>query len=250
MTGFPKILFDSRLADVTLVASSVAAGFDVQNLIDFRPYTWFKPNVMPATITANLTASGNADYCFVYGHDMGTQNTTFEVRGSTDNFGAVDDLVATISPADDKPFLLTFAELGYNDWRINLTGATAPSIAIISLGFALTFPRRLLNGFDPLGRKIYGQTNTSAKGYPLGKVFEFEEWNETLNFTNLTWDWIRTTFVPAWKAHLRGSPFGFAWDSVDHITELYLVESKDKFSTPHTQGSYAALTMDVSGVVP
>jgi len=250
MTGLPKILYDSRLADIALVASSVAAGFDVQNIIDFRPYTWFRPNAMPATITANLATAGGADYCFVYGHDMATQGTTFEVRGSTDNFATVDLLVATITPTNNKPFLLTFTSVNYNDFRINLTGATTPSIAIIALGEALTLPRRLLQGFDPLGRKALGQINVSAKGHPLGKVFEFEQWNETLNFNNITWDWLRNNFVPAWNTQLRGAPFGWAWDPVNHADEVYLVESNGEFSTPHNQGTFASLSMDISGVVP
>jgi hypothetical protein len=50
----PRLLYDNRLADAAPVASSTAAGdFNVANLADFRPYTWWKPAAMPATVTVD-----------------------------------------------------------------------------------------------------------------------------------------------------------------------------------------------------
>ncbi len=251
MIGFPKILYDNRFKDALPVASSTAAGdYNVLNLRDWRAYTWWKPAAMPATVTVDCGAAKAADYAILHGHNLGSLGLTAEVRASTDNFAASNVLVDTVSPANDEPLLRTFASVSYRYWRWNFTGASAPTIAIAAIGAALTMPRRLQKGFDPLGRKLKASTNRSEAGHALGRVIEYEEWNEKLKFGNLTWSWLRATFVPAWKAHLRSEPFGFAWDHVDHAGETYLVMAKDAFKSPHGDGEYLDLDFELTGRLP
>lgn len=246
----PKILYENRFKDATPVASTTAAGFDVLNLRDWRPYTWWKPTALPATVTVDCGSAKAADYAVVWGHDLFTQGATFEVRGSTDNFAASDVLVATKTPTSDKPFLLTWTSVSYRYWRLRITGTTMPSLAIAAVGAALEVPEYLPEGFDPLNRKIEGDFNRTNKGHPLGRAIEFEEWSERLEFDWVTWTWVRNSFKPAWDAHLRASPFVFAWDAGDHADEIYLVNAKGEYKAPHKPGSYASLSLDVSGVVP
>ena len=244
----PELYFDNRFRDAAPVASSTEDGFNVLNIIDARPYTWFKPAVMPANIDVNCGSVKQANYCVVYGHDLGTKGATLEVRGSADGFAASDDLLATITPANDKPFLLPFNSVGYQHWRTRLTGAAAPSLAIMIVGEALSFPKYLPNGFDPLGRKIVAQSNKSAKGHPLGIVIQYEEFDKTLQFKNLTWSWIRDTFIPAWDSDIKHLPFIFAWNPGDYPDELDLVTSTGKFSAPHRQGLFSDLSFSIEGV--
>ena len=215
---------------------------------DWRPYTWWKPTALPATVTVDCTTAQFADFLAVYGHDLFTNGCTIEVRKSTDNFVANDVLVATKTPTDNKPFVIEFASTSSRYWRIRITGTTAPSLAIVAVGVALTMPRRLNSGLDVLGREIIGATNRSEKGNPLGKVVQFEEWRKTLSWVGLTWTWLRSTWVPAWTAHLRANPYIFAWDITDNPSEIWLVQSGDTFSTPHTIGTYAELAFEVVGV--
>lgn len=250
MNGLPKIFYDNRLNDAVPVASTTAAGFSVLNLRDSRPFTWWKPTAMPATVTVDCGAAKAVDSLAVYGHDLGTRAATIELRGSTDNFGASDVLVDTFAPADDLPFIRQFASVSYRYWRLRFTGAAAPSLAIAAPGVALELPRRMQRGFDPIGRVAKGQSNRSAGGHPLGRVTQYEEWSESLNFRNVSQTWLRDTFLPAWKAHLRDKPVVLAWDPVDHATELYLVTIKDKFSAAHGNGLFTDLRLDVMGVVP
>lgn len=207
---------------------------------------------MPATVTVDCGSAKSADYAVVYGHDLYTQGATLEIRGSTDNFGASDVLVATMTPTSNNPFLLQFASASYRYWRVRVTGATAPSLAIVSMGVGLDIPSFCVEGFDPIGRKLKGQYNRSVQGNPLGRVILYEEWAETLKFelVNETtgWTWVRNTFLPAWRAHLRSKPFIFVWEPVSHSDELYLVASKDEFQTPHKVGQYIDLTMPVVGL--
>lgn len=247
-TGYPKFLYDNRLDDGTPAASTTAAGFDVLNLRDWRPYTWWKPSSLPATVTVDCGSAQSADYAALYGHDCATQGNTVEIRGSTDNFSASDVLVATSTPSTDDPLVITFSAVSYRYWRIKLTGGSAPSIAVASIGVALTMPRRLEMGFDPTRREVRGQLNSSEDGHPLGRVIHFEAWEQELAFTQIEWTWLRSTWVPAWKAHLRGTPFLFAWDASDHPTETWLVQSGQAYDTPSVLGSYTELRVKVRGV--
>jgi hypothetical protein len=54
--------------------------------------------------------------------------------------------------------------------------------------------------------------------------------------------------LPAWEAHLRSSPFGFAWDLENFPAELRLVVADDQFDAPHMAGSLADLSVTLSGI--
>jgi len=246
----PKFLYDSRLSDATPVASSTAAGdYNVLNLRDWRPYTWWKPSAMPATVTVDCGSAKAADYALVYGHDLATKAAMIEIRGSTDNFGASDVLVASSTPASDAPLLLGWASVSYRYWRARVTGAAAPSLAIVASGAALEAPVYLDGSFSPIDRRVEGQTNRSENGHPLGRVVYFESWKEMVTLRNVSWTWARDTLVPAWKAHLRGSPFGFIWESALYPGDVLLVQSADRLGIPHRAGALCDVEMELEGVI-
>lgn len=247
--ALPRIYYDNRLADALPVASSTASGFSVANLLDWRPYTWWKPAALPATITVDCGSAKAADYALIYGHDLFTQGCTVEVRGSTDNFAASDVLVATATPSSNDPVLLSFNAASYRYWRLRITGSAAPALAIAAVGSALQLPVGLAQGFDPVGRDIQGQSNSNEDGQPLGRVIKFERWSQRINLQRVSWSWLRDTFEPAWRAHLRSSPFAFGWDVGAYPGDIKLVTAGKKFESPHYAGSRCDLQIELSGVV-
>lgn len=238
----PRIFYDNRLADATPIASTTATGdYYANNLTDFRPYTWWKPTALPATVTVDCGSARSADSCFVYGHDLYTQSATFEVRGSTDNFSSSNVLVSTVTPTSNDAFVLTFASVSYRYWRVRLTGTTMPSLAIVAIG-ARFEPSGTVNlDFDPLGRTLLGQSNLNDNGQPLGKVIDYAEWKGRITWRRMTWAQLRSTFMPAYNAHLRAKPFGWQWHAgVDAVP--YLATSDNDLTTTH----YSEFTCDVS----
>lgn len=249
MVGYPKFLYDNRFNDAVPVASSTAAGdFNVLNLGDWRSYTWWKPAALPATIRVNCGAGKDANAFAVYGHQLGSSGSTIECRKSTDAFVANDVLVATKTPADDKPFIVTFNLTNSQHWELKVSGGAPSPIAIAPIGVTLDMQRRLQIGFDPTKRTVIGDAILSEKGHPLGSYFDFEGWAQTLAFRKITWAWYRATFLPAWKAQLRGKPVLFAWDSVDHADELYLVQAGPELNSPTSTGEFLDLAFDVRGL--
>lgn len=246
----PRFLYDSRFGDNTPVASSTADGnFAAANLADWRRYTWWKPATLPASVTVDCGVARAADYALILGHDMHSVGASLELAGSTDDFVASDVLVAGGTPGSNDPYLLTFDSASYRYWRFRFIGATAPSIAIAAAGAVLTAPEGIRQPFDPLGRKVNGRANVNENGHPLGRVVDFEEWEQSITLDKVLWSWVRETFLPAWRAHLRSTPFAFAWDSEAAPTDIVLVNGGMEFTTPHYKGSRADLRLKLSGVV-
>lgn len=412
----PKILYDNRLSDATPTASSTASGYSVLNLRDWRPYTWWAPASLPATVTVDCGVAREADYALLYGHDLHSKNLFAEIQGSADGSAwttlsstnlaphraedASQSLVgATVAanvatsprgalvadkvientatsshylvlvptgysaakasvyyelkaagryraainigsdtinrcaieanlntgsitvtngggsitslgngwygihgystldiPTDsysvlylldaagndvytgngtdgvlvgyrhfrlgvekphreleNKGILLQFARTSYRYWRVRLVSAdgsgNVPTLAIAAIGQALELPEPISGTFDPIGRRVHGQSNSSELGHPLGRVIEFEEWQKQLRIEYLSWDWLRANWLPAWQAHLRSSPFAFCWDPTNYPDEVRVVTAGDQFMTQHHSGKYASLELDLKGVV-
>lgn len=239
----PKLFYHNVL-DGALTASTTASGYNVNNLRDWRPYTWWKATALPATITRDYGSAVAADYALVYG-----EAATYEIRGSTDNFGASDVLVGTITLTATGLGLVTFASVSYRYWRVRQTGSGTPAVAIAAIGAALEMPVPLDSGFDPIGRKVMGQVNRSSDGHPLGRVIDFEQWEAKIKFSWCAWSFARNTFLPAWSAHLRSKPFGFCWDPAAYPGEVRLVTMGESLTMPHVPGSYCDIEFDVQAVV-
>jgi hypothetical protein len=252
--AYPKLLHDNRLDDATPVASTTATSYDVLNLRDGRAYTFYKPETLPAIVEVDCGANTAASALLVWGHTLSTNGCRVEVWGAPTGSPSAFVQVATHTPSDDYPFLLEFNSASYRYWQIQIvdahSGATAPQIAIAVLGVPFVMPEYLAQGFDPRGRTVDARVNRSADGYPLGSVTNFEAWAETLTFDIVTWAWLRNTFEPVWRSHLRDKPFILAWDTDSDPDVLHLITTTERgFKTPHKSGSRTPLSFEVVGLL-
>lgn len=247
--SLPRILYESRLADATPVASGTASGYAVENLTDWRPASKWQADALPATVTGDAGASASVDYWGVWGHDLFTQGATIELRKSNDNFSADDNLVDTVTPTSDDPFVRYVSTADERYWRIRITGTTVPTLAIAAMGEYLEIPKGLPQRFDPLHRSPQGRLNRSVAGNPTGRTTEYQKWRQTVQFVNVSWAWARSTWLAAWDAHLMDNPFVFSWDPTNYPAELYLVNIDGDSVTPHRSGNFADLTLTIEGLI-
>lgn len=248
----PRILYDNRFGDGTPVASTTASGdFSVLNLIAWRPYRFWKPTALPATVTIDCGSARSADYLLVYAHNLFSGACTVEVRGSTDNFAASDVLVHSFTPAADTNFVRTFTAASFRYWRARFTGTVVPTIAILAIGSRLDLDGTLtFDDFDPLARSVVGITHKNENGQPMGKIVDFVEAEQTITMQRTTWTWLRSTWLPAWNAHLRANPCAFQWDAGVDVEPL-LVQLDDNMSAPHFADYGAAnLSFSYRAVLP
>lgn len=250
MSTGPLILYENRLNDAVPAASSSATGYNVLNLRDARPYTFWKPTANPSTVTVDSGSAKAVDYLWIYGHNLGSTGCTVELRKSTDNFAANDVLVDTHTPVDDKPILRVLSSYTSRYHRVRFITGSVPTIAMVLFGVRLEVPAGIKTGFDPLGRNSIAQYNRSVKGYPLGKVINYQEFKENLSFELLSWTWARTTWGAAWDAWLQSEPWGIAWNADTYPKESYLVTADGAYATPHRSGSLCDLSVAVTGVMP
>lgn len=126
----PKILHDNRFADSTPLASTTGTdtGLDVRNLADARPYTWWSPSTLPATVTVDCLTAKAADTACIVAHDLASMGCDVQIRGSTDGFSASDVLVASVTPSTDGPVWQAFASVSYRYWRLRIDGPGAPAL--------------------------------------------------------------------------------------------------------------------------
>lgn len=248
---YPKILYDNRFDDGTITSPGTAAGnYAPANVRDWRPYTWWKGSAAGSWVQVDCGSAKAADYVAVYGHDIYTKGGLIHAMGADDAAFTTNVTIPVNSyyPTSDAPFVRGFTSTSRRHWRFFVQGASlAPQVAIVAIGSALAMPRPLARGFDPVGRTVQGVVNRSEKGHPLGRSVEFEDWSAELQFSLLTPAWLRSTWLPAWQAHLRAKPFLFAWDPGDHVDEMRLVNAGDTFSAP-TSGAYCSLSVSVTGV--
>lgn len=246
MNGLPLILWDNRFKDATPVASSTAAGdYNVLNLRDWRPFTWWKPAAIPAHVTTpDLGAPVAADSLFVYG-----EPGIYEARSSTDGFAANNTLRGTVTLNQFGLGFVTWTSVAAQWWRLTVPSGAAPNVAIAAIGAKLEFPRRVLRPFDALTHQARGQVNESEEGNPLGAVDAFDAWEQPIQFGNIDRGWVSDTFRPAWRAHLKNEPFAFAWDPVDHADEIYLCHPMRAYQAPSGPGNFVTFAASLRGKV-
>ncbi|MDJ0513088.1 MAG: hypothetical protein QNJ62_06560 [Methyloceanibacter sp.] len=116
----PAFLYDNRLDDGTPVASTTETGFDVLNLRDWKPYTFWKPTAVPATVTVDAGVPRPTDYALLWGHNLYSSNVRFDVEHSSDNFVA-DTTTLSYSAESDKPLAVYFTEVTKRYWRLALS---------------------------------------------------------------------------------------------------------------------------------
>ena len=262
-----RMLYDNLLAKGVVTASSTDTGFSVDNLKDFRPFTFWKPapGASVAEIVVDLSEENpipTANYLAIYNHSIyskrETPGTPQLILQAAMNPQFDPMLPTTVTLVDvpvtsDDTFLFLFTPPAIPSpyWRLTIQGmdpSNPPEMAIVAFGSVLEIPTTPREGFDPIGRQVEGITNTSMKGHPIGKVIEWESWKQSVTFELLTWNYVRNDFLPAWTAHLSGKPFLFVWDFEDRPKEIFLVNAGDAFSTPHRAGQLTELRIDLSGV--
>ncbi len=240
----PLILHHNVMEGATV--SSTAAGYDAANLEDWRQYTFWKPSSLTATITKDCGAPTSVDYMLLTGGEFA--GLTITLRGSTDNFSGSNVVLGTAAVETGKGvFLHLTTPASYRYYRIQIAGATAPSVSIAAVGLAMEMPYGLGEGYDALGREEEGARNANENGYPLGVVATFERIKRNITFNLVGWSFLRSDWLAAWE-EIKKRPFGFVWNVNDFPNEVDILMTDGAFDAPQIVGDMATVSIRCSGV--
>lgn len=228
----PIILAESRFLDGTPTATDTASGYDVLNIRDYRPYTfWLAGSSGTKYLTVDCGAAKAADSLAIIGHNLYTANATVSVE-SSDNGSDWTERLAGFTPSSDSAFLKTFTSVSAQHWRVKIvTAAVAAKIAVAMIGARLTFEKYMQNNFDPTPEKIAAETARSKTGQLLGAVLRYVSRDITVSWRNLTPSWVSGTFQAVWDDYLSQlQPFFWAWDVTNHAAEVYFAAIPEGFA--------------------
>ncbi len=258
----PIILSDSILEDyATLTATDTDDGYNVLNVIDKRPYTfWQAANVTVHTkdITLDLGSgvTAAADCMGIYSHNLFTAGAFIMVYYS-DNGADWTTAMEGYLAVDDKAILKTFTSATKRYWRIRIfrTGVdfnAKPKIAVLMLGARLEFPYPPDSQYTPNPEEVIASSNKGRTGYPLGSVLSFIAARITAKFSQLTDTWVTGTFHPWFVATGRQmQPFFWAWNLTAEPASVHYVKLVDnpKYLDPRSRAGFIDnITLEMEGV--
>jgi len=237
INAYPLILAENifLLGDPT--ATDTETGYDVANIVDYRTHNFWKgASAGTKYITIDCLTAVTADALGIVGHNLYTADADISVESSPDNSTWTERLAA-FAPASDKALMKTFTIASARYWRIKIvTASVAARIAVIFLGNRFEFPRYITGSFDPYPEEISAVTARSKTGNLLGSILDVIMCKISVQFTKMTESWVNNTFRPLWDTYLSQlQPFFWAWDVVNHPTEVYYGKIPDDFtlSTPY-----------------
>jgi len=251
----PQILYDNRLEDGTPTATQTDSGYDALNLKDWRTYTyWQGTGTSPYYLTVDCGNAKTADTLAILSHNLYTIGATIYLECSSDNFsGDITEALAGFAPATDKIIYKNFTSQSKRYWRLKITftGTKSPRIGILCFGDRITFPYSPEVPFDPTPETVQAESNVSQAGNLLGAVVDYLEVNPKPQWKDLDPSWINTYFNPFWYDHAYLlTPFFWAWEPGDHVTEVFLVSVKPGFNLgrPYESGTRQHVSLDLVGI--
>lgn len=210
----------------TVAASSEASGYSKENAYDGFGYDWWKPTATgDSWLRVSFGSAQTADYMAIWGADLADHGSSIKPQYSTDGRSTWNDAESAVMPSSNDTLFFDFSSISAADWRVLVTNPTTiAAIAGIQIGEALTFPYNMEQGFAPpsLVPIIKLKTSRTESGAFLGGSKLSEGIKGNFNLTNLDPAWVRSNWIPFIDHAQTPAPFVFAWDSVNHSSEVVL----------------------------
>lgn len=245
--------YDNRVTISNISADSEQAAFPASNMAHPETTNRWKSNDASTVQYVTVTLGGsNVDYIGFAGHNFGSGACALVIQGQIAQGGAWTDLVASFSPANDKPILKTFTSASYYAVRLMITPAgTKPVLAVLYVGQIMQLPRNIYVGHTPIpyGRTVEAVSGFSESGQFLGRIIRGTTYQSSVSIKNITPTWYRQTFE-AFVAAAISAPFFYAWRLTDYAQEIGYCWIKGGVPQPQNTGpgSFMAVSFDIEGI--
>ncbi len=225
-------------------ASTSTADHGVENCFDGLEGTYWEATTAGGASTITYDAGSGetftADYLGLAGtnFDSSTADYEIEVRHSSDDFAADDNLDLTVENADFLGVALVqeFTSATARYWKIVITptsSTAAPKISILNLGELVELDY-CQTSYDPSREKTTANVNRSEQGYVTGI---HHRWTERQ--IDMGWRDVDSTLFAKFEAfrddHGMSTLF-LGWEVDQHPLEIYVVNRQPNFNAPLTNG--------------
>jgi hypothetical protein len=216
--SLPAILWNNLIASATLTVTDTAAGYDKENLKDWRNFTyWVAGSAADKTIIIDLGSPKSCDSFAIVGHNLATAGASVNLESHTANAWTGDqaERVAAFEPTTDKALAKTFTAAQARYWRITIgsSPSVAPQLAIVFLGAKMAFPIYPDAPLDYITEDMNITREDSKGGYMLGNTVYYTPTSASVTFTYFPLSFCTSDYDVFWAQHGRlGKPFFYLPD--------------------------------------
>ncbi|NTW98522.1 MAG: hypothetical protein HGB35_01015 [Geobacteraceae bacterium] len=254
-TGLQQYIgYENRVTIYNIVATSEQVDYPATNLANDGTASKWKSNDASSVQYVTVTLGGSTvDYIGFAGHNFGSGACALVIQGQTAQGGMWTDLVASFSPANDKPILKTFTCVSYYAVRLKITpaGTKKPEAAVLYIGAVMLLPRNIYVGHTPIpyGRGIEAVNGLSESGAFLGRIIRGTTYGSTVSIKNMTPEWYRSTFE-RFIAVAKTSAWFYAWRLADYPEEIGYCWVKGGVAVPEKSGpkGFMSVSFDIQGI--
>lgn len=248
------VAYRNVLTEGTLSWSSQTADGAAANALGPQTYDFWTPASLPAMLTVTLAEAVDCDCAAIIAHTLGSSGATVQVqaRNGTDPWVTF----STVTPADDRDIFVLFADLAgtaYDQWRIRITGSTAPAVGIAWIGPRLIIPDGVQAGYVPLNLALSVELmpNITRGGQFLGNRVQKVGASTSLSLARQHRHWVQEDAAPFIAHYNAGKPF--LWLSCPELLPddaHYVWRAGDTLSASYGAGSlWADMSMEVAAYV-
>ena len=201
----PRICYEA--ASGTMAAFQTVSGADPAWLNDGETWSVWQGSATNSSFTLTFPSTRTISYAALAAHDLGSQNSSVTLLGSTDgsNFSPISGFTAH-NPEDDSAIVWLFAETSLRAIRWQLGGGTAPkSVAVAQAGSVLEMPRLSVFTGLPISesKQVRYRHQQSITGDVLGRAVEGADLAFDLTVNNLPETFRSSSASISWANFLR-----------------------------------------------
>lgn len=246
----PCVAYRNLLASGTITDGGLPSNAPRANAVTGSTFDFWQPGSVPATLRTTLAAAEPADLAFFAAHSLGSAGASVAVQYHN---GTTWITIATLSPADDKPFGLVFPRITAAQWGLSVSGAVA-QIGVAFIGPRVVIPGGVKPDYEPIwAAEVYEKTEgVSRRGHFFGTTVERAGASLSVNFMDVPLGFARDDLEGFRRHYNYGLPF--VWASAPAVfpeDAAYCWSGGNaRLSAPiRAAGEWVGLSMDMQAYV-
>lgn len=227
---YPILLYNNKLLTATLTASATASGYDPQNVLDERTYTYWKANVAGTNYIRGAWGTAQAVDCVgIAGHNFNTVGASVYVEHSSNGTDWIQD--ASFVPPNNNAIALYFTPITAAYWRLRIANSSGlPMVGVLFFGEKILFEYPAVTPIAFWDEGIISESTQSETGNLLGSVVKFNDLILDRTFQNFTKTFFTNSIKPFWDNHGKLlKHFFYADDLVNDPALVYYCRCKGEF---------------------